>query len=501
MKKEQNVPLKTRLFFMGRLSSMSLRNRIAFYYTGATAVLVALVFTSVYFLVDQVVYRQFDEELRSEITEVFTEARLPEQGFRSLSAFKSVDIDDKSENEEEEHDEETKENGSGDGSQGKADVEYIQIIDETGRIYRRSENLFNNVLVFEPGHTGKYYFNATLRGSTVRQVQIPLLNRTAQTVGYLIIAVPMKNAIIVLRDLEKVLFLSFPVIILTLFILTRSIAGRSIRPVEKVIATAEQMTQSNLDRRIVMPQNHDELYRLSATINALLDRLQEAFQREKQFTADASHELKTPLAALKGTLEVLIRRPREREYYESKIQFCLGEINRMATLIDQLLMLARYESTKMTSCIETIILSRHVDDAVQRMRHLAEEKRILFKPVLDETLRVAADPALLGMILENILSNAVKYSPAGSAVSVVVERKENLVSCSISDHGIGIPEDKLQTVFERFYRVDQSRNSGTGGSGLGLSIVRKLADLQKIRISVKSGRNEGTNMTLIFPGV
>ncbi|NTW11543.1 MAG: HAMP domain-containing protein, partial [Chlorobiaceae bacterium] len=435
------------------------------------------------------------------INEVFTEARFPKEGFRSLSDFKSVDIDDKSEDDDDDENQGDSIDSSGEQLEGRADIEYIQIVDGTGRIFRRSENLYRNTLAFDLGHEGRYFFNSRLWGSTVRQVQTPLLNNLGTRVGYLVIAVPMKNAIIVLQDLEKVFLLSFPVIILTLFVLSRSIAGRSIRPVEKVIATAEQMTQSNLDQRIVMPQNHDELYRLAATINALFDRIQEAFQREKQFTADASHELKTPLAVVKGTLEVLIRKPREREYYESKVQFCLGELNRMAMLVDQLLLLARYESSKVTSSIETLILSLHVEEALERMRHLADEKQISFRLDLDEKLKVAGDAAMLGMILENIISNAVKYSSAGSSVSVVVERRENLTTCTISDSGMGIPEEKLQNVFERFYRVDQSRNSTTGGTGLGLAIVRKLADLQKIRITIKSAVNQGTTVTLRFPGV
>ncbi len=503
MKKDAGIPITAKGFLRKRLNSMSLRSRIALYYTGATAILVALVFTAVYFLVDRVVYRQFDDELRGEITEIFTEARFPGEKFGNLSAFSSVDIDDKNEGEDEdEDDDKSRRTGvSGESLQSRGDVEYIQIIDDKGRIFRKSLNIFRDTLAFDIRHKERYFFTASLWGAPVRQVQVPLVNSDKRTLGFLIIAVPMKNAIIVLHDLEKVFFLSFPVIILTLFLLSRAIAGRSIRPVEKVIATAEQMTQSNLDRRIVMPPNRDELYRLSATINSFLDRIQEAFQREKQFTADASHELKTPLAAIKGTLEVLQRKPREREYYESKIQYCLGEVNRMTVLIDQLLMLARHESTSMTSSIETIVLASHAADAVERLRHVADEKKITFDLELDETLRVAADPAMLGIILENLLSNAVKFSPYGSSVSLAVKRNDAFATCVVRDNGIGIPTDRLQNVFERFYRVDQSRNSATGGSGLGLAIVRKLADLQKIRIAISSVKNEGTAVTLIFPGV
>ncbi len=312
-------------------------------------------------------------------------------------------------------------------------------------------------------------------------------------------AVPLKNAIIVLNDLRNVFLYSFPAILFTLFVCTRMIAGKSIRPIERVIATAERMTQANLHQRIALPFHHDELYRLSSTINDLLDRLQEAFQREKQFTADASHELKTPLSTVKGTLEVLIRKPREREHYETRIQFCLVELNRMAKLIDQLLMLARYESSSMRPNIETVSLLPHIEEVIDRMNGYAMEKNISIRMDQKDSVSVAADPAILEMIFVNVLSNAIKYSPSGSFITIAVERKANMIVCSIADQGIGIPEEKINAVFERFYRVDTSRNSGTGGSGLGLSIVKKLADLQKIKVSLKSEKNIGTTFVLTIP--
>ena len=335
--------------------------------------------------------------------------------------------------------------------------------------------------------------------SVVRQAQIPLVNRNGITEGYLIVAVPLKNAIIVLHDLQNVFLYSFPAIIVTLFVFTRIIAGKSIRPIDKVIATAERMTQKNLHQRITLPYHHDELYRLSATINDLLDRLQEAFQREKQFTADASHELKTPLASVKGTLEVLIRKPRDREHYEARIQFCLMELNRMAKLIDQLLMLARYESSTMKPNIETILLLPHIEEVIARMKASANEKNISIRMENADSASIAADPAILEMIFVNILSNAIKYSPYGSFITITIERKANTIDCSITDQGIGIPDEKINAVFERFYRVDTSRNSNTGGFGLGLSIVKKLADLQKITVSLKSEKNIGTTVILKFP--
>ena len=469
---------------------MSLRNRIAFYYTVTSAFLIAIVFTILYFMVQSMVYKQFDEEINSEVSEIFSDAHVTSKDFTSFSRFKNF-IDDKEVNYRE-----TKHEEKG---TAKVDTEFIQLVDNAGQVINKSANLARNVLAFIPAQTKTIYINSSINNSTIRQGQLPLLNKNGIIKGYIIVAVPLKNAVIVLNDLQNVFLFSFPGITLTLFIVTRLIAGKSIRPIKKVIATAEKMTQTNLSQRIELPHHHDELYRLSATINALLDRMQDAFQREKQFTADASHELKTPLAVVKGTLEVLVRKPREKEQYENKIQFCLLELNRMARLIDQLLMLARYESNKMNPHIEEVRLLSLLETVTVRLHPIALDKEIGFKINGIEKAAVTADPAMLEMILENILSNAIKYSPAGSAITITVEKKMRTMICSISDQGIGIPEEKLHAVFERFYRVDESRNSSIGGFGLGLSIVKRLADLQKIKVGVTSAKNQGTTFALTFP--
>lgn len=490
--KQKNTVQKKRSFFKA-WSVMSLRNRIAFYYTIMTAFLIALVFIILYIMVEKIVYRQFDDEIRKEILEVISDSQISTDNFQGFANIQNIDDDDHDKHRENDNDNDNKTNNN---KKINVDTEFIQLVNSAGQVMNKSASLSWCVLAFQPNQTGTTYFNSNFGDSMVRQAQVPLVNNKGITEGYLIVAVPVNNALIVLHDLQEIFFFSFPIIILTLFILTRLIAGKSIDPIEKVIATAEKMTQTNLDHRIPLPYHHDELYRLSVTINALVTRMQDAFQREKHFTADASHELKTPLAIVKGTLEVLIRKPREREHYEARIQFCLKELNRMAKLIDQLLMLARYESSRMNPHIETVALSPHIDRLIERMLPSATTKDIAITSDQTENIWISADPGMLDMILDNILSNAIKYSPNNSTITVTVKRKANTIVCSISNQGAGIPEEKLNAIFERFYRVDESRNSGTGGFGLGLSIVKKLADLQHIEVTVTSETRRGTTFTL-----
>jgi two-component system, OmpR family, heavy metal sensor histidine kinase CusS len=469
------------------LPPMSLRNRIAFSYTVTTALLMAAVFAAILFSINRIIFLHFDQELRHEASEALQNARINGALFSELESLCKLDST------------EVKTGGN------KVPVEristdsgFIQLVDRSGRILSKSLNLNNHTLEFNASYSGVRFFNSTVGMEPVREVQVPLVNKKGEVEAYIVVAIPTGNITGIFLDLKTVMLGSFPVIILFLFILARVIAGRSIRPIEEVIATAETLTQENFGQRIPLPRKHDELYRLSVTINALLDRLQEAFEREKHFTADASHELRTPLAVVKGTLEVLTRKPRAVEHYEEKIRYCLDELHRMSRLIDQLLILARYEQGRVKLQIAPMEFASALESVISRMQPLAGEKRITIVREKREEGMVSADPAMLDMILENIVSNAIKFSPPGSSVEIDVVRQSGLLVCTIADHGPGIPEEKLQRVFDRFYRVDESRSSGTGGFGLGLSIVRKLSDLQHIGVSVTSREQEGSTFRLVF---
>lgn len=474
------------------LSSMSLRNRIALYYTGATAVLIAIVFAAIIFTVDNVVYRHLDEVLRREAAETLREGHILRDDFNGFvrgGAHVDDDVVDHGDDRERHHR----------ARHRDLDVEFVQLADAEGRVIRKSESLFENSLGVVKGSRDPVLRNSTVGSATVRQLQLPLIGRDGTINGYLVVAVPLRGAILVLRDMSTTMLISFPVIILLLFVVTRLIAGQSIKPIDEVIATAETITQSNLDQRIALPANRDELYRMSVTVNALLDRLQQAFRREKQFTSDAAHEMKTPLSVVKGTLEVLVRKPRDVEHYESRVRTCLVELNRMARLIDQLLTLARYDKESGKSAIAEVDLVRPVNAVMARLAPIAAEKRITLTLHDSRPGTVSADPALLEIMLANLLTNAINYSPEGSPIEIRILRRGGAVICAIEDHGLGIPQEQLAAIFDRFYRVDESRSAGTGGTGLGLSIVKKLADLQSITVSVTSEPGKGSCFELAFP--
>ncbi len=367
------------------------------------------------------------------------------------------------------------------------------------RIIKKTGNLVSDSLEYRNAVSKKIYFDSELSGSPIRQVQYPYYDADNNLQAYLSIAVPLEESALVLSNLREALLISFPAILLILFLVTRLIAGKSIAPVHNVINTANKISKENIAERISPPPHNDEIYALTSTINGLLNRLEDALLRERQFTSDASHELRTPLSVIKGTLEVLIRKPREVGQYEEKIRYCISETDRMTKLIDQLLLLARYDTDKITPVKIEFLFSEKIDIVLQRLYPLIEDKGISVNRDIDEKLTLNADPGMTEIILENILTNAIKYSRNNNSIDLMAARNGNSILFSVKDYGIGMTEMQIKNIFDRFYRADESRSSEAGGFGLGLAISKKLCDIQDIKINVESAPGKGTNFILHLP--
>ncbi len=461
------------------MKKLSLRNRISFYYLVATAVLILILFITIYYVVHKTVYTHLDGDLKTESSEVFKSIVILNDKFIFANPFEWT---------EKEH------------SQIEVNPTFVQVCDTNGFVVKKTGNLLDSRLKFSPGEKAKIFFDAELSKQPTRQLQMPIQNPHGKVLGYLIIAIPLEESAVVLNNLRTVLFFAYPAVLIVLFFITRFFAGKSIEPVNSVISTAERITKENLEERIELPLHKDELYKLTSTINQLLDRLEDAVIREKQFTSDASHELRTPLAVIKGTLEVLIRKPREVQQYESKISYCINEVNRMSNIIDQLLMLARYDSGKISPNIQKINLNDEVLSVVNRLKNQTESKNISVEISNPENnITVTADPNMTGIIFENILSNSIKYSNPDTTIKIKIRKNKTIAVCSVIDQGIGMTEDQVIKIFDRFYRADESRNSKVTGNGLGLAIVKKLSDIQNLKLEILSQPQSGTTVIINFP--
>jgi signal transduction histidine kinase len=373
---------------------------------------------------------------------------------------------------------------------------FVEFYDNNKLLIDKSPNLKSSNLKLFPDSNNEF-IDTKLNNIPVRQIQTAITNKD-EVVGYLVVAMSLEDFEIVLI-LKNILLITFPLILILLFLIARFFAGRSIKPVRTIIETSSQITKDNLQTRIPLPQNKDELFVLSENINNLLSRIENTIDREKQFTSDASHELRTPLAVIKGTMEVLIRKPRNQQEYEEKIQFCISEVDRLNHMVDQLLLLARFENQKQNVKQETIYLNALVLDNLTRFSEKSENKKLKIKTQFSEDYYLISDNYLVSIIISNLISNAIKYSNPNGEIAIELGKTNDVVTFSITDYGVGIAKNDLDKIFNSFYRSDVSNHPEIKGTGLGLSIVKRLCDLLKLEITVESKLNQGTKFVLNFP--
>lgn len=456
----------------------SLRKRVALYYSASAALLFGVMLALLYLVVQRNVIRHLDKDLDSEAREVMGGAVVSDSG---------IVFTNEREWTEPEH--------------WHVDVNprFLQVVDREGRVIRKSRNLRELALIPVDSAVDDLHYNAVLSDAPIRQHQRRLSDDAGRITGWLLIATPREEAENTLADLRAVLLIVFPVAVFLLFLIGRFIAIRSMAPVERLIAAAESITPDKLESRITLPAQRDELHHLTATINQLLDRVQDAVERERQFTADASHELRTPLAVLKGTMEVLLRKPRTTEHYEEKLRMLVGEVDRLSSMVDRLLLLARLEEGAVRSMRRPIALHAVLTDVLRRFDPLLSVRGITVDRRVDEHLQVHADAVMLDTMIGNVLTNAVKFSPDHATIKIECASDAEGATLRIADRGTGIATRHLPFVFDRFYRSDEARTPMTQGSGLGLTIVRRLAEAQGLAVRVDSVEGEGTTVSIHFP--
>jgi heavy metal sensor kinase len=276
------------------------------------------------------------------------------------------------------------------------------------------------------------------------------------------------------------------------------LANRVLKPVQEITKTAQKIEGSDLSQRIAV-NTDDELGRLASTLNEMIGRLEEAFNRQRQFTADASHELRTPLAIMQAEATLALSKERTSDDYRKSLETISQESDYMSSVIGKLLFLARSDAGKEQLNFEDVELKELITGLSANIEALAQDKGIKFTVDAKEDLTVSGDKVKLRQLFINILENAVRYTPADGNISVSLVEKDSNAVVSISDTGIGIPPEHLSHIFERFYRVDKARARADGGVGLGLAIAKIITESHKGKIEVESEVGKGTTFKISIP--
>jgi heavy metal sensor kinase len=277
------------------------------------------------------------------------------------------------------------------------------------------------------------------------------------------------------------------------------VADRALRPVARMTQTARSIKAGQLHDRVQKTGAGDELDRLADTLNEMLGRLQTAFTEMRQFTADASHELQTPLTILRGEIEVALRSTRSPDEYKELLRSALEEIQRISVLVEGLLLLARSDAGMLKMDRVPVDLVSVAEEVFGRLGSFAAERQVDLRLGQIEPLEVLGDHVHLGRLLFNLVDNAIKYTPPHGKVEVAIGQSGGSAVIAVTDTGIGIPAEEREKVFQRFYRSAEARSQAQGGSGLGLSIARSIAEAHGGRIEVEAEPGRGSAFRAYLP--
>jgi heavy metal sensor kinase len=308
---------------------------------------------------------------------------------------------------------------------------------------------------------------------------------------------PFDQALDHFRLIEKEFL---PVLVLLASLLGYWLSGRSLAPVNRIIETAGLIGAQNLSSRLEVPKARDELKRLTETLNAMLARIEASFKSITQFTADASHDLRTPVAVIRATAEITLRKSRTPEEYRRALSTILETSVDTSELLENLLTLARADAGAAGMEMRRLDLAAHVQKARERAALLGLEKALdVTATTPSEPVWVKADAIAVDRLLLILLDNAVKYSPSGGRCEIALSQSENHAEITVRDSGAGIPETELNSIFDRFYRVDRARSKNTGGAGLGLAIARWIAEMHGGTIAAESTVGAGSAFHVYIP--
>jgi len=319
-----------------------------------------------------------------------------------------------------------------------------------------------------------------------------------------------------LNKLFLILIISVPSTLILASLGGQFLAHKALKPVDNITQTARMITSQNLNQRINPPKVKDEISRLIETFNEMISRLDQSFRQMKQFSSDASHELKTPLTILKGEVEVMLRKERTSQEYEQTLRSNLEEINRMSQIVEDLLNLSKADTGEIRLNKEDVNLTEILNEVAAQMERLAKTKKLhLSATNHHQDIHIFGDALRLRELFINLIENGIKYTEEGGSIHIILQKeypppvtgqpdwvereKGQFVKIIVSDTGIGIAKEDQERIFNRFFRVDKARSREQGGSGLGLSICKWIVEAHQGEIGVESELAKGSSFIVRLP--
>ncbi len=466
---------------MRRLSNLPIRWRLSILYGGVVCLILVIFSTGVYIYFRNSLQKSIDTKIKS-IADVIASSMSEVHDPTVFGNFERY-----------------LENVLGRKPKGKL----IQIMDSSGRIGAKSsdieaENFSTSFGTLERALSGVTVYETMEKARPrLRMLTMPILeNRKVTSVVQ--VGSSLEDFDETMLKLLIVLIAGIPTSVSLTIGVGYFMAKKALRPVDKIRKTAVKISSQNLDEYIDIGRRRDEIGKLAQTFNEMISRLKEAFQQINQFSIDVSHELKTPLTILKGGTEVALRKDRSSDEYKALLSSHLEEIDRMSSIIDDLLLLSRADTGKMEVRLDELDLRDLIVQVYMDMKIFAEKKSVdlLMGDLCDTKLK--GDELKLRRMLWNIVHNGIKYTPTGGRVEISSVLDDGCVRINVRDTGAGIADEDIKHIFDRFYRADRARNRETG-TGLGLSISKWIAEAHRGTIEVESTPSSGSLFSVKLP--
>jgi heavy metal sensor kinase len=478
----------------------SLRFKLTLWYVFILGILLISFSSFLYFTLSKSLYRDVDNKLRSLAELIASESASP------LSKFGFGNIDKALET----------------SMDLKPIGKFIQVLDESGNIGRKSDNLRNiqlpiSLSALKNASKGLTTFETShsLGNPPLRIVTFPVLENN-HLIKIIQVASSLEELEDALNTLFIILMIAVPLALIIASMGGQFLANKALKPVDQITQTARMITSKNLNQRIKPLKVKDEISRLIETFNEMISRLDRSFNQVKQFSTDASHELKTPLTILKGEVEVALRKERALQEYEQVLKSNLEEINRMSQIVDDLLLLSKVDSGELRIHKEDMNLTEILNEVVAHMNVLAQSKHLRIETSNHhEEVHILGDPLRIRELFLNLIENGIKYTEEGGSIQIRLTKdilpqdgdlsgwsqgaQAEFAKIIISDTGIGIAKEDQERIFDRFFRVDKARSRAQGGSGLGLSICKWIVDAHHGEIKVESDFGKGSSFIVKLP--
>lgn len=463
----------TRIFPMNLLTRLPIRWRLSLWYGAVFAVILAGFGGAIYGMMKTYLQQRTDAALFDELAEVQDEIDhgLPDRLRDRLERRFGDD----------------------------ATNEY-QVVDPRGSVIFRSRRLGAQELPIPPnvdsssGHLEAIQLHGDQRWRVAsRLIRVQSSDLIAQ------VAVSLEPDQASLRNLLRIMLIAGPIALGGALAGGYFLARQALAPVDRMVATASEITATRLNRRLNIGPNADELSRLATALNKMIERLDQSFRDMQRFASDAAHELRTPLAIIRNAADVSLADPNTPQQCRPAFEDILEEAEHLGRLADELLYLTRQDSEIVTKAFAPLRLDLLVADAVEHLRLVADDNGITIQASPWDPCVVNGDSDQLRRLVLNVLDNAISFTPAGGQIIVEVAGLGEFAILSIRDNGIGIATEHLPRIFDRFYRVDPARNAGSGGAGLGLAICKAIVHTHEGEIVAESSPDRGTCLRVQLP--